>query len=189
MDKGPETDLLVERAREGDTVAFGALVEKYSPGVRALCLLRVPDPDRADDISQQVFLTAWKRMPDLRPGSAWWPWLEAIARNHLRNEWRRVQRERGFRQRFTVAWLAERDTEEENTEEAHAWAARVENLKRCMAELPENLRKLVKLRYEDGLTSDHIAKETNRSADGVRQMLVRLRGKLRDCVMRRMKGL
>ena len=78
MDKGPETDLLVERAREGDTDAFGALVEKYSPGVRALCLLRVPDPDRADDISQQVFLTAWKRMPELRPGSAWWPLQPSI---------------------------------------------------------------------------------------------------------------
>jgi RNA polymerase sigma-70 factor (ECF subfamily) len=177
---------LVERARGGDTESFAELVRRYSRAVRSMCLLRASDPDRADDISQQVFITAWKRLKDLRPHSPWWPWLEGITRNHLRNEWRRMKRERAFRQRYTVAWLAENDPMAGNAEKVEKLEAQVENLRQCMDQLPKNLRQLVDLRYRQSNTSDRIAVVMGKTSEAVRQMLVRLRDKLRDCVKRRM---
>lgn len=177
---------LVDRARTGDTEAFGILVKDFSVAVRSMCLLRAPDPDRADDLSQQVFLIAWKRLPELAPGSAWWPWLESVGRNLLRNEWRRVQRERGFKQRYTVAWLAERDVEAADPGDAEMQAAQMERLRDCMEQLPAKLRKLVKMRYEAGCSSEDIAGKMGGSASAVRQMLVRLRMRLRNCVERRL---
>ena len=185
MAKPSELSELVERARKKDEDAFGELVRRFSPAVRSICLLRAADPQRADDISQQVFLTAWKRLPDLAPQSVFWPWLESITRNHLLNEWRRTQRERGFKQRYTVAWLALQETADEQQEAAEDQAAQVVALRYCLENLPSNLRTLVKMRYEDCHSSEKIAVQMGRSADSVRQGFVRLREKLRECIEQR----
>ncbi|MBE7463473.1 MAG: sigma-70 family RNA polymerase sigma factor [Planctomycetes bacterium] len=178
---------LVESARLGDVRAFEALVVRFGPAVRAMCLLRAADPEWADDLSQQVFLTAWRRMSELRPHSNFWAWLESIARNHLLNEWRRIQRERGFKQRYTVAWLAQQESIAE-TEQPGDLLARTGALNACLEQLPEHLRKMVSMRYAEGCTSDQIADELGGSADSVRQTLVRLRDKLRDCIEQRRQG-
>ncbi|MCZ7644661.1 MAG: sigma-70 family RNA polymerase sigma factor [Planctomycetota bacterium] len=178
---------LVESARQGDVKSFEELVVRFSPAVRAMCLMRASDPEWADDLSQQIFLTAWRRLAELRPQSNFWAWLEAIARNHLLNEWRRVQRERGFKQRYTVAWLARQDREAVQ-DEPDELASHTQHLKMCLDQLPEHLRKIVSMRYAEGSTSDRIAEEMGGSADSIRQTLVRLRDKLRDCVERRRQG-
>ncbi len=173
---------LLTRARVGDADAFGELVTRFSAAVRALCLMRAADPGRADDIAQQVFMTAWRRLADVRESTQFWPWLEAIARNHLLNEWRRVQRERGFRQRYTVAWLMQSETGEAQAEETHELASQVSHLRSCLRNLPPELQKLVRMRYEENCSSQKIAQALGRSADAVRQTLMRLRDKLRKCI-------
>lgn len=177
---------LVLRARGGDAEAFGQLVTRFGAAVRGLCLMRAADPDRADDIAQQVFLTAWRRLPDLEGQAPFWPWLEAITRNHLLNEWRRVQREKGLKQRYTMAWLAQNEADDPAGEEAQEVAQQVEVLRECLETLPERLQELVKLRYEKGYTSEKIATLLGRSSDAVRQTFVRVRDKLRECVERKM---
>jgi RNA polymerase sigma-70 factor (ECF subfamily) len=177
---------LVSLARKGDTDAYGTLVSRFSAAVRAQCLLRAADPARADDIAQQVFLTAWRRLPDLSEDGAFWPWLDSITRRHLLNEWRRVQRERGLRQRYTLQWLSKQETEDSSADSASELAGRVDSLRLCLDKLPPELRKLVKLRYDENCTSQTIGKLMGRSADSVRQTFVRVREKLRECIERRM---
>ena len=183
-----ERDLktLVGLARGGDTDAYGTLVSRFSAAVRSSCLLRAADPSRADDIAQQVFLTAWRRLPDLSEDGAFWPWLDAITRRHLMNEWRRVQRERGLRQRYAMQWLTTKDADDTAEQDAGELEVRVESLRMCLDKLPENLRKIVKMRYDDNCTSQTIGRMTGRSADSIRQTFVRVREKLRECIERRM---
>jgi RNA polymerase sigma-70 factor, ECF subfamily len=179
---------LVSLARKGDEVAFSELVVRFSAAVRALCALRAADPGRADDLAQQVFLTAWKRLQELDNDVPFWPWLESITRNHLLNEWRRVQRERGLKQRYTQAWLARMEAEEYGEQESDQIELQVECLRECMQQLPEKMKELVRMRYEENCSSEQIASRMGRSSDAVRQTLVRLRDKLRDCVERRMSN-
>lgn len=181
-----ELNALVRSARDGDADAFGKLVTSFGAAVRGLCLMRAADPDRADDIAQQVFLTAWKRLPDLEGQAPFWPWLEAITRNHLLNEWRRVQREKGLKQRYTVAWIAQNEADDPAGEDAQKVAQQVEVLRECVGTLPTRLQELVTLRYEKGYTSEKIASLLGRSSDAVRQTFVRVRDKLRECVERKM---
>ena len=55
-------------ARGGDEAAFGRLYERYARVVHGLLLARVPRAD-VDDLVQDVFLTAWKRLDGpARPG-------------------------------------------------------------------------------------------------------------------------
>jgi RNA polymerase sigma-70 factor (ECF subfamily) len=79
---------LVESARQGDRPAFAVLYRRFARTVHGIVLARVPRAD-ADDVVQDVFLTAMERLPALRDPSAFAGWLSAIARNravdHLRH--------------------------------------------------------------------------------------------------------
>ncbi|MBI3830156.1 MAG: sigma-70 family RNA polymerase sigma factor [Planctomycetes bacterium] len=177
----------IEKARKGDAEAFGTLVERFSPAVRALCLMHSSDPGGADDIAQQVFLTAWNRLPTLQDDMHFWAWLKSIARNHLQNDWRRVSRERAFKQRYAVNWLAERTLESVEADDApELLVTRMESLRGCIDALPEHFKKLIKLYYEEKRTSKEIGAELERSSDAVRQALVAMREKLRLCVERKL---
>lgn len=178
---------IIEKARKGDAEAFGTLVERFSPAVRALCLMHSSDPGGADDIAQQVFLTAWNRLPTLQDDTHFWAWLKSIARNHLQNDWRRVSRERAFKQRYAVNWLAERSFDGVDENEApEVLVSRLESLRGCIDSLPDHFKKLIKLYYEEKRTSKEIGAVLDRSSDAVRQALVAMREKLRQCVERKL---
>ena len=177
------------KAREGDETAFGELVVRFSPALRSLCLMGTPDPDAADDLAQQVFLTAWNRLPTLQDAEQFWPWLKSITRHHLLNEWRRTSREKAFKRHYTVNWLAAHALDEQELDEAAArTASRLECLRTCIEDLPEDMRQIVRLTYEEKCTSEQIGKRVNRSADAVRQALVRIRERLKTCVERKLSA-
>src|SRR5512141_3145976 len=79
---------LVAAARDGDRTAFGRLYDRYSPMVHGLLLARVPRAD-VDDLVQDAFLQAMRRLGSLRSDEAFGSWLAAIARNRARDHWRR----------------------------------------------------------------------------------------------------
>src|SRR5919112_6144866 len=64
-----EDGRLVRSARSGDESAFARLYERYGRIVHALLLARVAR-DEVEDLVQDVFLTAWKRLDDLRDPAA-----------------------------------------------------------------------------------------------------------------------
>ncbi|MBK6940473.1 MAG: sigma-70 family RNA polymerase sigma factor [Planctomycetes bacterium] len=75
--------ILLERARSGDHAAFDALLQRFAPCVRGVLMGYVPAAD-ADDLMQDVFLAAWRALPELNDTSAFGAWLSTIARNRAR---------------------------------------------------------------------------------------------------------
>ncbi len=69
---------LVIAAQGGDKVAFGALVERFSPTVYAVSLARLRDPTEAQDLLQDVFLHAMKKLPQLRDPRCFAGWVRQI---------------------------------------------------------------------------------------------------------------
>lgn len=93
---------LVARAlREGDARAFEILVRRHQGQVRAQlrCLLR-DDPALADDLAQETFVLAWRKLEQFRSDSRFSTWLYRIAHScflqHLRSRGRRAQQEQGL---------------------------------------------------------------------------------------------
>ena len=86
----PEGELLL-RARAGDRDAFALLHARYARVVHAILLARV-SREEADDLVQDVFLTALNRIHDVREEGAFGPWLCAIARNRATDALRRQGR-------------------------------------------------------------------------------------------------
>jgi RNA polymerase sigma-70 factor, ECF subfamily len=83
--------LLVERARDGDTEAFGALVTRYTPIAARLAHLVAPGAE-VDDTIQEAFVKAWRALPRFRTGAPFRPWLCRIVVNEAKNRSRSARR-------------------------------------------------------------------------------------------------
>ncbi|WP_433324509.1 RNA polymerase sigma factor [Spirillospora sp. CA-294931] len=71
--------VLVARARTGDTAAFERLVRRYSGPVYRIALRVLNDADAAQDVAQEAFVAAWRRLDEIRAGQAFAAWLYRIA--------------------------------------------------------------------------------------------------------------
>ena len=80
---GDET--LVARAQDGDTRAFEALVRRYQRPIYRLAVRMLDDTGEAEDVTQEVFVTAWRRLPGIQEGKAVRAWLYRIATNRCLN--------------------------------------------------------------------------------------------------------
>lgn len=94
MDGSPE-DGLVERARKGDREAFAELVRRHSRQVYGVVSRMAGDHSDADDLAQEVFMTAWRSIGSFRGGSRFSTWLYRIAVNASLTFLRKKGREKG----------------------------------------------------------------------------------------------
>jgi RNA polymerase sigma-70 factor (ECF subfamily) len=69
---------LVERARAGERSAFGSLVERFQGTVYAIALARLRNPTEAQELAQEVFLHAMRKLDQLREPNCFAGWLRQI---------------------------------------------------------------------------------------------------------------
>lgn len=83
-------ELILRKMRKGDPAALEALMDRYIPYVSAIVwnILRSHMPkEDAEEVVSDVFLAAWERAEDLKPGFVR-QWLGAVARNKAKNRLR-----------------------------------------------------------------------------------------------------
>ena len=169
-----EDALLVAAARDGDRAAFGRLYDRYARMVHGVLLAKVPVGE-VDDLVQEVFLLALRRLATLREAGRFGAWLAAIARN-LANDY--------YRRSVPEDQLAD-DTSGNNVERGNAGrdhddpaAAILDAVK----SLPDAYRETLILRLVEGMTGPEIAARTGMTHGSVRVNLHRgmqqLRAKL-----------
>ena len=83
---------LVERARRGDDVAFGELVDADGDRCFAIAYRILRDHEAAQDAVQQAFLLAWRDLPKLRDVERYDVWLHRLLVNACYEESRRQRR-------------------------------------------------------------------------------------------------
>ena len=86
----------VRRAQAGDQAAFERLYREYAGRVYGLCLRLSADQVRAEELTQDVFVRVWEKLPSFRGESAFSSWLYRLAVNVVlgqrRSEGRRSRR-------------------------------------------------------------------------------------------------
>lgn len=92
---GSSEDGLVERARKGDREAFSELVRRHSRQVYGVVYRMAGDHSDADDLAQEVFMTAWRSIGSFRGGSRFSTWLYRIAVNASLSFLRKKGKEKG----------------------------------------------------------------------------------------------
>ena len=143
---------LVEQVRAGDREAFGRLYARYGRVVHGILLARVPYGE-VDDLVQDVFMTALRKIDTLRDAGAFGPWVAMIARNRAMDFHRRS-----------------RETTEVTEAVAQTRAVQRESLEvlNLIRQLPEAYREPMILRFVEGMTGPEIAERTGLQPASVR---------------------
>ena len=149
--------VLVRAVLDGDRESFARLYDLYAPLVHGILLARVPRAE-VDDLVQDIFLHAFKKLHTLRDAAAFGPWIGMIARNRAVDFHRRAKE------------TVELDDEVRGSNTQDSKAAEIMELIR---NLPEAYRETLVLRLVEGMTGPEIAVRTGLTAASVRVNLHR----------------
>ena len=83
---------LISAVRRGDDRAFEELYSRYRPRIGSYVFGMVGDHQRAEDIAQEVFIAALRRLRATERPIAFKPWIYEIAKNACIDEFRRARR-------------------------------------------------------------------------------------------------
>jgi RNA polymerase sigma-70 factor (ECF subfamily) len=161
-----EDGKLVRSALAGDALAFTRLYERYGRIVHGLLLARV-SRDEIEDLVQDVFLTAWRRLDDLRDPAAFGGWIAMIARNRATDFHRRTVELAELPDNLASPGPASGEAD------AHVALDAIRSL-------PDAYRETLILRLVEGLSGPEIAARTGLTPGSVRVNLHRGMKMLRD---------
>jgi RNA polymerase sigma-70 factor (ECF subfamily) len=165
--RGPEP-LIVSLAARGDRDAFTELVRRRQPWLRNLMRRFSGDPVLADDLSQRVFLKAWRSIRRVKHPERFGAWLKKAAVN----EWIDHQRKHGH--------VHEDDADQSLPPAPEAKTAEAIDLDSALATLPDPLRLCVVLSYHERLSHSEIAELTGLPAGTIKSHIRRGSQKLRE---------
>ena len=171
---------LIRRILSGDDEAFSALVQKHQKGVHALVWRKVNDFQYAEEITQDTFLQAYKKLSTLKNPNQFAGWLYVIA-NRLCINW--LQRHKPAMQSLEDTSVAEIEESSyiryvSEQREAESTEYRHEIAQKLLSKLPESERTVVTLYYLGEMTAKEISKFLGVSVNTITSRLRRARERL-----------
>ena len=160
--------------------AFSLLVEEHQGAVRSFVTARIDDAFEAEDIAQEAFLIAFRKLGEVDQSRPIRPWLCAIAGNLVKN-YRRKRRARPVGGSSDVI-LDLLDAEVEVLDSSWQASSLSEPLEYCLGKLGEAGRELIRLRYEEGLGISQIRSSLGGKHSTLTMKLHRIREQLRVCI-------
>ena len=173
---------LIRRILSGDDEAFTALVGKYQKSVHALAWRKIGDFHIAEEITQDTFLQAYKKLSTLRNPNQCAGWLYVIA-NNLCKRW--IQKKKLSTQSLEGTPMVEIENssykryvseqrETDTTEHRH------EIVKRLLQRLPESERTVITLHYLGEMTAKEIGNFLGVSVNTINSRLRRAKKRLQE---------
>ena len=178
---------ILARARRGDLHAFEELVRLYEKRVYAVALRSSGSPEDAADITQEVFLRAWRSIESFRGDSGFSTWLFRITMNLCVD----FARHKHAQPQTQPLVIGEEDSERPIPDTAPTPEEHLDNrelgreLAAALDEVSEEHRRIVLLRDVYGLSYTEIAEVLEISEGTVKSRLSRARIALRTVLLRR----
>lgn len=178
-------ELDLKRLHAGDLDAFEDLVRGHQAAVRAYLRARIRDWAAADDLAQDVFVTAFQRIRTFRGDSSLGSWLRGIAMNHLRNYVRKRREE-------CIGGSEELQAHVDGV--ADGWYAQTREpetlvmLNECLERIDGPARRLLHERYAEGRSIKELSERHERGCSALTMQLHRLREAMAECVRLKLEG-
>jgi RNA polymerase sigma-70 factor (ECF subfamily) len=170
----------VARAASGDRHAFEHVYRTHLNHVFSLCVRMTGDRARAEELTQDVFVRVWEKLPSFRGESAFSTWLHRLTVNVVLNERRVDGRERSRN--------VSSDDDDESAPPAGSTSqpmhAEKLDLERAIAKLPKGARKVFVLHDVEGFTHEEIGSMLGVTSGGCKAQLHRARLLLREALKR-----
>ncbi len=191
--RGPTDEDLVRRVQQGDASAFDELVLRYQDRIYTVCLRQLGERPLAEEVAQDVFLSAYRALGNFRGDSKLSTWLFRIAINQCKNK-RLYNRRRAHGRHESLE--GDPDPDRPARQFAHpdrgpdagvhrSEAERV--LAEALQELEPDYRAIIVLRDIEDLAYDDIAELLGIARGTVKSRLHRARSQLARLLSRNLK--
>jgi RNA polymerase sigma-70 factor (ECF subfamily) len=168
-----ELIMLVEEAASGNFEAFGELYSLYLDRIYRYIFYQVNDRMTAEDITEEVFLKAWKAIGTCKGKErTFLSWLYRIAHNHLVNTLRSMTR-------FISI---EKDNVVEVTDPKQGIEANLDyqDLLETINCLPQNQKQVIILKFIEGMDNREISKIMKKNEGAIRVLQMRALSKIKE---------
>ncbi len=171
---------LIAACQQGDNRAFRRVFELYRDRVYSLCTHMAPNDQDAEDLTQEVFIQAFKSIGSFRAEAAFGTWLYRIAANRCMAEARK--RRPAFSSLETVAEKSIPMARGANPEDQLIQKEMAKKAEAAIAALPENMRLVFVLGTQLGMAYREIGEILSCSEDAVKVRIHRARKRVRDAI-------
>tara|TARA_Y100001936_G_scaffold238971_1_gene271389 strand:- start:449 stop:1033 length:585 start_codon:yes stop_codon:yes gene_type:complete len=173
---------LIQLSRDGDYDAFNRLVVEYQDAIFAVVLRTVRNRATAEDITQDTFISAFRKISSYR-GGIFRAWLFRIAKNASLDYLRKVARRGESSIEKDIVYfseIVEDDSQDPLADALNSELARL--IVHCLDGLSEDHRFAMVMIDIEGYQYDEAAESIGVSIGTVKSRLNRARARMRDCV-------
>lgn len=173
---------LIQLTRDGDYDAFNRIVAEYQDAVFAVVLRTVRNRAAAEDITQDAFISAFRKISGYR-GGIFRAWLFRIAKNASLDYLRKMSRRPETSIDEDILYFSETvkdDSADPLADVLNAELARL--IEHCLGGLSGDHRLAMVMVDIEGYQYDEVASSIGVSIGTVKSRLNRARGRMRDCV-------
>ncbi|MBW1981911.1 MAG: sigma-70 family RNA polymerase sigma factor [Deltaproteobacteria bacterium] len=186
---------LVSRCRRGDREAFTRLMQRYERQIYNFVYRMLGNEQEAEDLTQDVFVAAFRGISSFRGASRFSTWLYRIALNQTRNRIKYLSRRQLLRRDYervnpdnpysqdSVEQLIDTRPTPEQMAVARNLAWQVQD---CLNQLPEQFREILVLRDVQGFSYEELCSMLSLNLGTVKSRLHRARIALQECLATRL---
>ncbi len=169
---------------------FAILVRENRQALLAFVRSCVAEPSAADDVVQETFLTAWRRLDEFDRSRPFIIWLRGIARNKILEHHRSCATRRRYVAHFTPEALERIALEHERlvAGTGDAFIDQVRPLRECLDTLGHDARSMVDFHYRERQTCRAIGVRLGMGVEAVKKGLQRARAALRRCIVGKLEA-
>ncbi|UCE00355.1 MAG: sigma-70 family RNA polymerase sigma factor [Chloroflexota bacterium] len=169
---------LIRRAQEGEPMVVGALYERYQRGIYRYLYYRVGDLQTAEDLTSEVFLRMVEKLSSYSDQNlSFQAWLFQIARNLSIDHYRKMSVQNNVE-------LQDEFPEQGNEPlEMVAKELTIEKLGHALAQLPENQRDVIIMRFVIEMPIGEVAKTLHKTEDSIKGLQRRALISLKDILV------
>ena len=175
------TSCLVKKAQSGDLRSFEQLIEQHQAKVFNIALGIMGNRQDAEDAAQIAFIKIYRAIGDFKSQSKFSTWVYRITVNVCMDEVRKKKRHGSVSdEEIGDAFFAD---DSSSPEAQSLKSEQSEELKKAIASLKPEHRKMIVLRDINGFSYEEIAKITRLSAGTVKSRINRARAHLKDALI------
>jgi RNA polymerase sigma-70 factor (ECF subfamily) len=183
---------VIESCKAGDEQAFSEIVLTYQKRVFNIAYRMLGNKEEAKDLAQEVFLSVFESIKDLREEVKFEPWLTQITLNHCRNRWKYLKRRKYFNSESLDEPVEGEDGNmprqiydpSDNPETLCEKKMIQQWIQRGLLKLKEEQRELIVLRDLQGLSYEEIGKLFSLPEGTVKSKIHRARMDLKETLER-----
>lgn len=161
-----DEESLVLRAKEHDEAALTQLYEENFDKIYRYIVLKIGDRTEAEDMTQQVFLKAFKSISGYKiKGSPFSSWLFRIAHNQIVDYWRKKSKQATVPLEETLVGSGDSNPSSDVERKMD-----MENLVAATKQLTQLQREVVSLRFAGGLSVAQVARLMGKSEGAIKAL-------------------